>query len=100
LCNDNTCMSDCAGHEFAKGCIAAAFGGTSGCDVGEGCACKDCDYKQDSCGWGAFCIYNDAEPERSLCNGQCLLGQHYAMMGHATVIAWVRWRMERLYSKE
>jgi hypothetical protein len=55
LCNDGTCSKDCYLTDSGPaGCVAY---GTDGCDVGEGCACKDCAGEQDSCVEVAVCNY-------------------------------------------
>jgi len=45
---------DCGGNGV-RGCLTSEEGGTSACDVGEGCGCSDCASQQDSCEPGMLC---------------------------------------------
>jgi hypothetical protein len=52
LCKDNTCHATCEGRGGKMGCIGEPNGI---CELGEGCACPDCNDKQDSCIEGSVC---------------------------------------------
>ncbi len=75
LCQDGTCSEDCEETDDGPaGCI----NNNGKCDLGEGCACKDCDGYQDSCVEGTVCNfyetecvdfnYGDCPPGTTLCN--------------------------------
>jgi len=71
LCEDFTCSPDCSTTDGgAADCIVE----DGICSFGEGCACSDCEGDQDSCGWGAYCMYDADAPQDSLCAGQCQIG--------------------------
>lgn len=64
LCVDNTCSANCAVTDTAnQGCITENMI----CELGEGCACKDCSNKQDSCVSGLECNYLT-----ELCGNACV----------------------------
>ncbi len=54
LCEDLTCDEDCEGHGGKAGCIGDP---NDDCELGEGCACIDCNNKRDSCDVGLVCNY-------------------------------------------
>lgn len=55
------CIIDCSpedldcGDDGPKDCLTSDQGGTSACDLGEGCGCQDCAEQQDSCQDGMLC---------------------------------------------
>ncbi|MEM4397931.1 MAG: putative metal-binding motif-containing protein, partial [Candidatus Woesearchaeota archaeon] len=52
LCADGSCSSNCRRTDYKEqGCINK----NGICEKGEGCACEDCENKQDSCTEGAVC---------------------------------------------
>ena len=55
LCTDGTCDYTCENNGGKAGCSGPINGV---CEQGEGCACEDCSYNQDSCVAGALCDYN------------------------------------------
>jgi len=56
LCNDGTCSTNCGATDDGNaGCIGAA---NSVCEIGEGCACIDCDGEQDTCASGLTCDFS------------------------------------------
>ncbi|MCM2325572.1 MAG: S-layer homology domain-containing protein, partial [Candidatus Woesearchaeota archaeon] len=54
LCADLTCDKTCDGHGGKQGCVVE----NGVCDKYEGCACADCNGKQDSCSDSAVCDYS------------------------------------------
>ncbi len=75
LCMDLTCDDTCEGHGGIRGCIEYP---NDICELGEGCACEDCDGFQDSCVDGTVCnyyeeeciefVYGNCPPGTTLCN--------------------------------
>ncbi len=69
LCKDGSCSQDCEDTDTANaGCIGYP---DNVCELGEGCACSDCDDDQASCTNGAICGDNErcgCPEDTTLCN--------------------------------